>query len=95
MALDFPDFLIASRDPNRSNIATAIKDYFPIEGARATFAEARRIFDVLEVGESHGLLRVRRYARLGRSARREATYRWFAKSLQDRQDEARKPIHGG
>src|SRR4051794_15474908 len=43
--LDFPDFLIAFA-PKPVQMATAIRDFFPIDGARATFAEAHRIFEV-------------------------------------------------
>src|SRR5262249_5685486 len=43
---DFPDFLIPF-PPKPIQMAAAIRDYFPIEGARATFAEARRQFELL------------------------------------------------
>ena len=44
--LDFPDFLIAFA-PKPIQMATAIRDFFPIEGARATYAEAQRIFHIM------------------------------------------------
>jgi cephalosporin-C deacetylase-like acetyl esterase len=86
--LDFPDFLIAFA-PKPIHMATAIRDYFPIDGARATYAEAKRIFDVMgaadhagyfEFDDTHGWSQ----------PRREATYRWFAKSLQNRQDDGKE-----
>jgi hypothetical protein len=87
--LDFPDFLIAFA-PKPIHMATAIRDFFPIDGARATYAEARRVFEVLkaedrvgyfEYDDEHGWSK----------PRREATYRWFAKWLQNRQDDGVEP----
>ncbi|MCX6637095.1 MAG: acetylxylan esterase, partial [Acidobacteria bacterium] len=45
--LDFGDFLIAFA-PKPLQMATAIHDFFPIDGARATFAEARRIYELAD-----------------------------------------------
>jgi len=87
--LDFPDFLIAFA-PKPIKMLTAIRDFFPIEGARATYAEARRIFEVLgktermdffEYDDTHGWSR----------PRREATYRWLEKWLNGRDDEGVEP----
>ncbi len=87
--LDFPDFLIAFA-PKPIQMATATRDFFPIDGARATYAEARRIFEVLgaadrvgffEFDDPHGWSK----------PRREATYRWFARWLQNRQDDGAEP----
>lgn len=73
--LDFADYLIAFA-PRPMKVLTATRDFFPIEGARATFAEARRIYEVLgrperieffEADTTHGW----------QQPRREATYRWF------------------
>jgi hypothetical protein len=67
-------------------MATATKDFFPIEGSKATFAEALRMFGLLtvpdhvgffEFDDSHGWSK----------PRREATYRWFARWLQGREDD--------
>ena len=87
--LDFPDFLIAFA-PKPVHMATAIKDFFPIDGARATYAEARRVFGVLgaadragyfEYDDTHGWSK----------PRREATYRWFEKWLHGREDSGAEP----
>lgn len=87
--LDFPDFLIAFA-PKPIHMATATRDFFPIDGARATFAEAHRIFEVMgvadhmaffEFDDTHGWSQ----------PRREATYRWFARWLQGRQDDGAEP----
>lgn len=82
--LDFADFLIAFA-PKPLKVLTAIRDYFPIEGARATYREARRIYEILgaadridffEYDDGHGWSR----------PRREATYRWVQRWL-NRTDE--------
>ncbi|MBM3738671.1 MAG: hypothetical protein FJW39_23075 [Acidobacteria bacterium] len=87
--LDFPDFLIAMA-PRPIKMMTAIRDFFPIEGARATFAEAQRVFeaagvrdkvDFFEYDDGHGWSK----------PRREATYRWFEKHLNGRDDEGVEP----
>ncbi len=87
--LDFGDFLIAFA-PRPIKMLTAIRDFFPIEGARATFAEARRVFEVMgaadridffEYDDPHGWSK----------PRREATYRWLAQWLQHKADAGVEP----
>jgi cephalosporin-C deacetylase-like acetyl esterase len=87
--LDFGDFLIAFA-PRPLKVLTAIRDFFPIDGARATFAEARRIYEVLgaadridffEYDDGHGWSK----------PRREAAYRWLEKWLNNRDDEGVEP----
>jgi len=77
--LDFPDFLIAFA-PKPVKMMTAVRDFFPIEGARTTFAEAKRIYEVMGAGEriaffeyddTHGWSK----------PRREATYQWLQQWL--------------
>jgi len=81
--LDFPDFLIAFA-PKPIKMMTAVKDFFPIAGARATYREAADVFEILrardkvdffEYDDTHGWSR----------PRREATYRWFEKWLLGRE----------
>ena len=83
--LDFGDFLIAF-GPKPVKMMTAIRDFFPIEGARATFAETAGVFarmgardklDLFEYDDGHGWSK----------PRREATYRWFERWLNHREDE--------
>ncbi len=83
--LDFPDFLLAFA-PKPIQMSTATRDFFPIAGARATYAEARSIFALLgaadhagyfEFDDTHGWSK----------PRREATYRWLARWMQDRPDD--------
>jgi cephalosporin-C deacetylase-like acetyl esterase len=83
--LDFPDFLIAFA-PKPIQMATATRDFFPIDGAKATYAEAQRVFGVMgaadragffEFDDTHGWSK----------PRRQATYRWLVHWLQDRPDD--------
>ena len=72
-------------------MATAIQDFFPIDGARATFAEAHRIFEVagrrrITWATSSSTIRM-----AGRSRGGEATYRWLARWLQGREDDGAEP----
>jgi cephalosporin-C deacetylase-like acetyl esterase len=89
--LDFGDFLV-SFAPRPILMTTAVRDFFPIAGARATYAEAERLFRVadapgragyFEYDDGHGWSQ----------PRREAAYRWLSKWLQDREDEGREPPH--
>lgn len=83
--LDFGDFLIAF-GAKPVKMMTAIRDFFPIEGARATFRETSEVFalmgardrlDLFEYDDTHGWSK----------PRREATYRWFERWLNRREDE--------
>ncbi len=87
--LDFSDFLIAFA-PKPIQMGVAIRDFFPIEGARATYAEARSIFNIagaadhagyFEFDDTHGWSK----------PRREATYRWLGRWLGNRQDDGAEP----
>ena len=83
--LNFADFLIAF-GPKPVKMMTAIKDFFPIEGARATFREAASVFekmgarekvDFFEYDDGHGWSK----------PRRESTYRWFSKWLSGKEED--------
>jgi cephalosporin-C deacetylase-like acetyl esterase len=83
--LDFPDFLIPMA-PRPVKIMTAIRDFFPIEGARMTFRETANVYeltgardkvDLFEYDDGHGWSK----------PRREATYRWFSRWLHRREEE--------
>src|SRR5262245_16529703 len=76
---DFPDFLL-SFAPKPILMTTAIRDYFPIAGARSTHREAARLFDLIgaeghagyfEYDDTHGWSK----------PRREAAYRWLDRHL--------------
>ncbi|QNI37094.1 alpha/beta hydrolase [Edaphobacter albus] len=83
--LDFPDFLI-SIAPRPVKMAVATRDFFPIAGAHATFAEGKDIFHLLgvddkiamfEADDTHGWSQPRRLA----------TYQWLMRWLQNRPDD--------
>jgi dienelactone hydrolase len=75
--LDFPD-MIAAALPRPYLVSSAIQDFFPIAGARASVAEARRLYALAGVGD-----RVDQFAfddaHGWSQPRREAGYRWFAR----------------
>ena len=86
--LDFADFLIAFA-PKPIQMSTATQDFFPIDGARATYAQARRIFGVMGAAEDVGYFEYNDTH--GWSLpRREATYRWFSRWLQDKNDDGKE-----
>jgi cephalosporin-C deacetylase-like acetyl esterase len=82
--LDYPDYLYAFGGKPYL-LLTAIRDFFPIAGARATFAEARQVLgrldlaghiDRFEYDDGHGY----------NQPRREAAYRWFTRWLQGKEN---------
>ena len=98
---DLPDFVFHGLDfadyatvfaPRPFQILSAIQDFFPIAGARAAFAETRRVYETLgaadragffEYDDTHGWS----------PPRREATYRWLERWLHDRVDDGLEPAH--
>jgi cephalosporin-C deacetylase-like acetyl esterase len=87
--LNFGDFMIAFA-PKPVTMLTGIRDFFPIDGARDTYAEVKRLFEVLdapgqagyfEYDDEHGW----------HKPRREATYRWLTRFLQGRDDDGVEP----
>jgi cephalosporin-C deacetylase-like acetyl esterase len=87
--LDFGDFLTAFA-PRPILMETAIRDYFPIDGARATYAEVQRIFGLLGAAERAGYFEYDDPHGWSKP-RREALYRWMAKWLQNRNDDGIEP----
>ncbi len=82
---DFADFLLPFA-PRPVTMLTAIRDFFPIAGARSTYAEVQRSFQKLdapgrvgyfEYDDTHGW----------NKPRRQATYRWLCKWLTDREED--------
>ncbi|MFN0168025.1 MAG: acetylxylan esterase [Bryobacteraceae bacterium] len=87
--LNFGDFLIAFA-PKPLKVLAAIRDFFPIDGARDTFAEARQVYGKLgaedrisffEYDDPHGWSR----------PRREATFQWFEQWLNNRATDGHEP----
>ncbi|MDQ6678693.1 MAG: acetylxylan esterase [Acidobacteriota bacterium] len=87
--LDFPDFIYAFA-PKPYLILSAIQDFFPISGARETYAQAKGVYaslgaadriSMVEGDDGHG------YSPL----RRPAAYRWFSRFLKDSEDDGAEP----
>lgn len=87
--LDFGDFFLAFA-PKPVKIHAAIRDFFPIEGARATFREERRIYETIgaeqkigffEFDDTHGWSK----------PRRESTYQWFDRWLLGKETNGAEP----
>jgi dienelactone hydrolase len=77
--------LLALRAPSPTLVGSATLDFFPIEGARESFAEAKRLFEVAGAGESVSM--VESPTRHGLSQPlREAVYGWFGRWLMERED---------
>ncbi|MCS7314124.1 MAG: acetylxylan esterase [Bryobacterales bacterium] len=77
--LDHADFVLAFA-PKPYLILAAIRDFFSIAGARATYAEARAVFERLGAGERIGMGEAddgHGYS----EPRRRAAYRWFERWL--------------
>jgi cephalosporin-C deacetylase-like acetyl esterase len=81
LGLDFPDMILAAA-PRPYLISSAVQDFFPIDGARASAAEAHRLYSLLDAGDHveqfvfddpHGWSQ----------PRREAGYRWFGRWWHD------------
>jgi cephalosporin-C deacetylase-like acetyl esterase len=89
LGYDFPDFLYAFA-PKPYLILSAVRDFFPIGGARATFAEVQRVYDSLgiadklkmvEADDGHGYTLPRRLA----------AYAWMSKWLKGQEDDGVEP----
>jgi len=77
--MDQADFVIAFA-PKPYLIASAVQDFFPIEGARQTFSEVKRLYGVMGTGEK--LSMVEADDKHGYTLpRRLAAYRWMNRWL--------------
>lgn len=80
--------LLALLAPRPTLLATARLDFFPIEGARESYAEAKRLYEVAGGGDR--IERVEADERHGLSLPlRSAVYEWFERWLAGRADVAR------
>ncbi len=84
--LDYPDFIYAA-SPKPYLMLTAIRDFFPIDGARETFQEAHGVYEKLgrgadiamfEADDGHGY----------NQPRRMAAYDWLSRQLRGKPDTA-------
>jgi cephalosporin-C deacetylase-like acetyl esterase len=90
--LDYPDFIYAFNG-KPFLILSAIRDFFPIGGARATYDEVRRTYarlnlsdriSMFEADDGHGYTK----------PRREAAYKWFTRQLEGSEnDTPESPVH--
>jgi len=87
--LDYPDYLIAFA-PKPFLILSATRDFFPIEGARATHAEAKRIYAILGSAERAGFFEYDD-GHSWSKPKREATYAWMERWLMGRAESAPEP----
>ena len=79
--------LLALRAPKPTLVCAAQLDFFPIEGARETFAEAKRLYEVVGAGEQ--IARAEARERHGLSLPlRTAVYEWFDRWLAGRKVDA-------
>ena len=86
--LDFGDFMLAQA-PRPFLMTTAMRDYFPIAGARMTYKQNQRLFDLLGQSEKAGYFEFDDTHGWSQP-RREAAARFLAKSLQGRETEGRE-----
>lgn len=89
LGFDFPDFIYAFA-PKPYLLLSAIRDFFPIGGARATYAEALRVYDSLGMSEKFSMVE----ADDGHGytlPRRLAAYRWMSKWLKGTEDDGKEP----
>jgi dienelactone hydrolase len=79
--------LLALCAPRPTLVASAQLDFFPIEGARESFAEAKRLYEVAGAGERIAIAEAPHPHGLSQ-ALREAVYGWFGRWLGGTDDPA-------
>jgi len=87
--LDYPDYLYAFA-PKPYLLLSAIRDFFPIAGARETFAEAVKVYSAIGAKEKLGMFEAddgHGYSK----ARRLAAYEWFGRLLRGIEDKDPEP----
>lgn len=87
--LDFDDFGLAFT-PKPYLMTTAIRDFFPIDGARATFKRLTDIFERLGVSQNAGYFEYDDTHGWSQP-RREAAYRWLDKHFLGRETDGGEP----
>ncbi|MBI2686336.1 MAG: alpha/beta fold hydrolase [Acidobacteria bacterium] len=87
--LDFGDFALAWA-PRPYLMTTAIQDFFPIAGARATYKQTERLFDLLKGGDRAGYFEYDDTHGWSKP-RRQAAYRFLSKWLQNRDTGGTEP----
>ena len=87
--LDYPDYLYAFA-PKPYLVLSAIRDFFPIAGARETFAEAERVYSAIGEREKVGMFEADDGHGYNKS-RRLAAYDWFGRWLKGARDTDPEP----
>ena len=87
--LDYPDYLYAFA-PKPYLLLSAIRDFFPIAGARETFAEAERVYSAIGEREKVGMFEADDGHGYNKS-RRLAAYDWFGRWLKGARDTDPEP----
>ena len=92
--LDYPDYIYAFAG-KPFLMLTAIRDFFPIGGARATFDEVRQIYGKLGLTDRIDKFEVRRRARLQQAAARGGVSLVYPLAAGRREHGARGAAHSG
>ncbi len=87
--LDYPDYLYAFA-PKPYLLLSAIRDFFPIAGARETFAEAEKVYSAIGEREKVGMFEADDGHGYNQS-RRLAAYDWFGRWLKGARDTDPEP----
>jgi dienelactone hydrolase len=80
--------LLALRVPKPTLVNAARYDFFPIEGARESFAEAKRLYELLDAGEGLGIAEATEKHGLTLPLR-QAAYGWFDRWLSEQREQPR------
>ena len=87
--VDYPDYLYAFA-PKPYLILSAIRDFFPIAGARETFAEAEKVYAAIGAREKLGMFEADDGHGFNKT-RRLAAYDWFGRWLKGAGDKDPEP----
>ena len=87
--LDYPDYLYAFA-PKPYILLSAIRDFFPIAGARETFAEAEKVYSAIGAREKLGIFEADDGHGYNKT-RRLAAYDWFGRWLKGARDTDPEP----
>ena len=87
--LDYPDYLYAFA-PKPYLLLSAIRDFFPIAGARETFAEAEKVYSAIGAKEKLGMFEADDGHGYNKT-RRLAAYDWFGRWLKGARDTDPEP----
>jgi cephalosporin-C deacetylase-like acetyl esterase len=82
--IDYPDYLYAFA-PKPYLVLSAIRDFFPIAGARETFAEAEKVYSAIGAKEKLGMFEADDGHGYNKT-RRLAAYDWFSRWLKGAAD---------